>query len=256
MDALWVKKGWIEIDVNGQVVFTPGRWDTESSADAIRHLLEKVLPKLDPKDLTVKIIQENGLSRPLQKFFGGRSYRAVTAAFPEIQIKPWEMKSTAKNFFKSKQNRVEAIKWLADVKLEKDPRKLTLEDFRANRLAGLLRSYYSDSPYYAIREAYPELNINFSDMHRTPRKIHDYPQILLDEIRCAVESTGKPGREIRQHELKISKPAKSHFGPRLFDILHAAGVVTEEDKEYIEGRGIPQANEELRRRRLAEAARS
>lgn len=49
--------------------------------------------------------------------------------------------------------RTEAVKFLVEKVLKKDPRDITKEDFYSNRLSGLLMNYYSNSPYEALLEA-------------------------------------------------------------------------------------------------------
>ncbi len=236
MDAFWVRKGWFELNESGDLKLTQAQWDKNTSIEAFQHLVRKVLKPFDPRDITSRLLLDHGLGWPMMILFHSDTHLIASSSFPEMNILPWEMKSTKKNFFKPRENRIDAIRWLTETKLNKDPRALTIYDFTENRLRGLLRAYYSDSPYLAVKDAYPELNITYSDMHRTPRQIHNHPEILIDEIRTAVESTGKPGREIRRKELNVSKPVRTHFGPNLFDILFAAGAVTEEDRAYMEAR--------------------
>ncbi len=50
------------------------------------------------------------------------------------------------------QTQHDAVRFLVEEVLQKDPRDVTERDFYENRLTGLLR-YYGDSPYEALREA-------------------------------------------------------------------------------------------------------
>lgn len=49
--------------------------------------------------------------------------------------------------------RKEAVEFLMHEVLGKEPRDITVKDFKSNRLGGLLHNYYGDSPYIALLES-------------------------------------------------------------------------------------------------------
>ena len=144
-----------------------GYWsDMQNRVFWIRELASSL--KKDPRDLAYYDFLDNQLTG-LINHYGGSPYKAVSDAFPELGIWEWEMAATPRNFFDSKEHRVAATKWLVE-KLGKDPRDLNKQDFLNNRLCGLL-DHYGNSPYKAVHEAYPELELKPDDMRTRPRAI-------------------------------------------------------------------------------------
>ncbi len=126
------------------------KWkDVSDRVTVVKMLIEKL--KKDPRDLTKEDFEKNRLWGLICHHYGNSPYEAVNEAYPELNIKPWEMIQTPRGFYEKKENRIAAVKWLVE-KLNKDPRDLTVEDFNKNRLRGVL-PYYDDSPYEAVKEA-------------------------------------------------------------------------------------------------------
>ena len=155
MYAWFEKKGWLT--KRGK---TWGQWgeNPDAMAEAVMYLVDVALKK-DPRDIRVEDFTSNHLGGLLRAYYNNSPYAAISDAYPELDIKQWEMSFTPLNFYKDPNNRIAAIKWLVEEKLKKDPRDITAEDFHSNRLGGLLNCYYKDSPYAAISEAYPDLAI-------------------------------------------------------------------------------------------------
>lgn len=61
----------------------------------------------------------------------------------------------------TKENRIMATKWLIEEKLKIEPKealdKIKFDDFKNNRLSGMLWSKLNGSYLLAIKEAYPEI---------------------------------------------------------------------------------------------------
>ena len=140
---------------------------------AVKWLCETKLAKggkpKDPRDLIGDDFYNNRLNGLLDYHYGFSPFKAVSEAYPEQGIKEWEMATAPMGFYEEKQNRIAAVRWLCEVKLAKDgkpkdPRELKSDDFVDNRLGGLLEKWYNSSPFLAVEEAYPELNLNKQDM--------------------------------------------------------------------------------------------
>jgi hypothetical protein len=115
---------------------------------------------------------------------------AKEGVFKTERAYPWEMSVTPNGFYKSKENRVAAVKWLV-AKLEKDPRDLTQEDFNSNRLCGLM-DYYNGSPYAALTEA--GYQINTWEMIKTPMGFYESKENRAAATRWLVQKLQKDPR--------------------------------------------------------------
>ncbi len=152
MEAFWIAKGWYIIGEGGGLRLMPARWHEEpqSKAQAAR-ALARILEK-DPRDITARDFISNRLDGLIIKQYKGSVYLAVTEAFPELEIKPWEMASTPKGFYQDIENRIAATRWLAK-RVGGDPRDIITEDFRSHRMATLLNKYHAGSAFNALLEA-------------------------------------------------------------------------------------------------------
>jgi endonuclease III-like uncharacterized protein len=193
---LVVTKAFPELDIKPwEMKVTPnGFYDKkETRIAAIKWLIEKL--KKDPRDLTQEDFYKNRLSGLYAGHYDACCYKAVKEAFPEMEIKPWEMVVTPRSFFDNKKNRISAVKWLLQ-RLEKDPRDLTQEDFCDNRLTGLLTHQYKGSPYKAIEEAFSELDIKPWEMKKTPNGFYDKKETRIAAIKWLIEKLKKDPRDI------------------------------------------------------------
>ncbi|MBS3068271.1 hypothetical protein J4450_06200 [Candidatus Micrarchaeota archaeon] len=77
---------------------------------------------------------------------------ARTGQFGSDKIYHWEMVKVGNEFYKDKQIRIAATKWLI-WKLKKEAREITQDDFYNNGLTGLLTHHYKNSPYEALLKA-------------------------------------------------------------------------------------------------------
>jgi len=212
-------------------------------------LVEKL--KKDPRDLTVEDFNKNRLQGLIHHHYGGSPYAAVNEAYPELNIKPWEMAITPMKFFHDKENRIAAVKWLVE-KLKKDPRDLTVEDFNKNRLRGVL-PYYGNSPYAAVNEAYPELNIKPWEMIQTPRGFYEKKENRIAAVKWLVEKLNKDPRDLTVEDFNKNRlrGVLPYYDDSPYEAVKEAGLVTEADEKQMRNRGyfgyrdIPSSKEVL-----------
>jgi|GEM_PF-6133397 len=205
--------------------------------EAVRWLAKKL--DKDPRDLTSDDFYSNRLSGLIGEMYNGSPYAAVSHAFPEQEIRAWEMAKSPTGFYEKKENRIEAVRWLVE-KVNKDPRDLREEDFISNRLYGLLASkYYLGSPHKAVSEAFPELNIHPWEMAVTPTGFYKNRKNRIAAIRWLAEKLGKDPREITQREFisnRLHGLINKYYSASPYEALLEAGLVTQEDERYIRGR--------------------
>ncbi len=143
--------------------FPPYTWENRNSlyyAKVLtKYLFEKKLVwTLDDikQKFSVKIISDyklSGMKKALFKSF----FEIIDNAYPN-QILPWELHSTPKGFWKSDKNRMKALKWLFEGKMNGDldviKKNLSKETFKNYGLEGLLK-LFNFSPYNALNFYYP-----------------------------------------------------------------------------------------------------
>jgi len=96
----------------------------------------------------------------IYRLFNYSMNRVFYNAFPNI-INPWINSRTDNNFWKNKNNRIEAVQWLVEERLAIEPRHLKKSSlsrrlFAQNGLSYLFRVFYN-SVSKALQEAYPQL---------------------------------------------------------------------------------------------------
>ena len=96
----------------------------------------------------------------LSKIYHDSTFSAIDAAYPAI-MKPWELKHTPLNFWKSEDNVAEALNWLFHKKLSWSAsdieNKLSIDVLVQNGLSGMLR-WYGGIPYAVLKKMYPNVN--------------------------------------------------------------------------------------------------
>lgn len=141
---------------------TRGTWKTqEKREEALRWLFEQKL-NWDIEDikekLTQKTFKENGFMGCF-KFYNESPYEVVNAIYPN-QIQPWELNKVASAYWKENNNKIKAIKWLIEVKMNWDienvKKNLSRKVFLENGLGGLL-VMHNNSPYELFNLAYPHI---------------------------------------------------------------------------------------------------
>jgi hypothetical protein len=189
----------------------------------------------DPRDITQDDFISNRVYGAMKQH-GDSPYSAISEAFPELEINPWEMLQTPHGFYKKKENRVAAVRWLVE-KLGKDPRDITADDFQSNRLWGLFDEYYRSSPYEAISEAFPD--IKPWEMVVTPRSIFEEREKRIAAVRWLIEKLGKDARDITQGDFYSNRLVgllSTQYSNSPYEALLEAGLVTEQDEGYMRKR--------------------
>ena len=106
----------------------------------------------------VNLFIENDLFGLLKNYFDGSPYKVLDYYF-EGKIKPWHLKQGPKNYFKSKENRINAVKWLIEEELkwsEEDVIKGWCNELlHKHGIDWALRYIDGNSHYYLLDEAYP-----------------------------------------------------------------------------------------------------
>ena|GEM_PF-1875520 len=172
----------------------------------------------DPRDLSTDDLEDNGL-RSIRRYCDESVFKAVTEAYPEKGIKAWEMATTPMRFFNATQNRIAAVKWLCETKLAKsgkpkDPRSLICDDFKNNRLGGLIQyPHYCFSTFKAASEAYPEQGINEWEMATTPMSFYEETENRIAAVRWLCEvKLAKDGKAKNPRELKTDDFIDNRLG--------------------------------------------
>jgi hypothetical protein len=125
-----------------------GFWDSRKNrVEAIRWMVAKTGKKA--REIKSDDFDANGLAALVCGHYGGSPYAALRDA--GFKMKPWEMASAPDGTWEKKENRVEAIRWMAG-RLGKKAREITFDDFVGNGFSGLV-DHYGNSPYEALLEA-------------------------------------------------------------------------------------------------------
>jgi predicted FMN-binding regulatory protein PaiB len=206
----------------------------------------------DPRDLKKEDFHYNRLGGLLHNYYNNSPYEAVKEAFPERNSKPWEMAQTPHGFYEEKENRIAAVKWLVE-KLKKDPRDLTQCDFSSNRLVGLLTDHYNNSPYEAVKEAYPELNIKPWEMIQTPHGFYEKKENRIAAVKWLVDKLNKDPRDLTQKDFHKNRlrGVLPYYNDSPYEAVKEAGLVSEADegcmrsKVNLKYRSIPSSKEVL-----------
>ncbi|MDE1860103.1 MAG: hypothetical protein KGH72_00100 [Candidatus Micrarchaeota archaeon] len=236
MGEFWRQQGW----VNADGTLSRARWaDSGTRVAAIRFLVENVLDK-DPREVTNEDFRSNGLWGLLTHFYNSSNYAAVSAAFPELNIRGWEMICTPRGIYPSPENRVAAVRELVKASGKGDPRDLARSDFESHGLRGLLHGHYNGSTYAAVVEAFPEQMIKEWEMAMTPMRFYESPENRVAAVRWLAEKLGKDPREITQKDFKSNRLLGLldwHYNGSPYEALLEAGLVTKEDEYFMRNRG-------------------
>jgi hypothetical protein len=232
-----IAEAFPELDIKPwEMIRTPhGFFDEkENRIVAVKWLVQKL--GKDPRNVTYEDFYKNRLSGLFDEHYNSSPYVAISEAFHEMDIKPWEMTMTPRGFYENKENRVAAVKWLIE-KLKKDPRDLTMEDFYSNGLAGLLTDYYGGSPYEAVREAFPE--VKPWEMIVTPRELFDDKKNRIDAVKWLVEKLKKDPRDLTKKDFNGNRLTGlfHYYNDSPYEAVKEADLVTETDEKYMRRHG-------------------
>jgi hypothetical protein len=136
--------------------------EKENRVDAIKWLIEDKL-KWSLEDIREKfnkrILEEHGLAT-LMSYYSS-SFEIINEVYTN-KINVWELRmgSVSPNYWKVRENRITAIRWLIKNKLnlshDEVINNLTLGDFYRNKLSTLICEYYNKSIPNAIIEAFED----------------------------------------------------------------------------------------------------
>jgi hypothetical protein len=233
-----IKEAFPELDIKPwEMKSTPsGFYEEEGNRiDAIKWLVRKL--KKDPRDLTQKDFEDNRLGGLICFYYKNSPHLVVTKAFPELDIKPWEMKVTPNGFYDKKETRIAAIKWLIE-KLKKDPRDICVTDFTENGLYGLLE-HHSLSPYKAIKEAFPEMDIEPWEMIQTSHGFYKKKENRVAAVKWLVDKLDKNPRDVVLkdfNENRLWGLINKYYNNSPYKAVKEAGLVSEADEEYMRKR--------------------
>ena len=113
----------------------------------------------------------------------------------------WYKKRGGRAEWHPKWVRRDAIRFLVNDVLRKDPREITKEDFRNNKLGGLLFNYFKNSPYGALRAAGFELLP--WEMTTTPHKFYEKKANRIVAVNWLVERLDKDIRDITHEDFTL-----------------------------------------------------
>ncbi|MBI2971801.1 MAG: hypothetical protein HYY37_05270 [Candidatus Aenigmarchaeota archaeon] len=143
--------------------------------------------------------------------------------------------------------RADAIRFLVENVLGKDPKDVTEEDFLSNKLGGLLRSYHWGSPHAALRSAGYE--VEPWEMPVKPRRFYETPENRKAATRWLVHKTGKPPTTVTAADFyanRLGGLLSCHYGNSPYDALREAGY----EMELWEMEGTPKGFFGIRENRI------
>ena len=131
------------------------------SSILVKFLVEEILEK-DPQKILDEKDESLFIKHKLQNIYRLFNYsfnRVLGNAYPEL-IHPWLQSRTPVDYWEDKDNRISAVKWLVEEKLNHSPEALykaniNRNDFSNNGLSFLFNNYYY-SVSSAFAETYPE----------------------------------------------------------------------------------------------------
>ena len=147
-------------------------WNPETAIEATKWLIDEHL-KWSKKDvqkkLTYKTFEDNKLNGMLSTVFGDSIFNAMNTAYPNVYL-PWDFRHVPKNFWKSKENVMDALQWLIENKLHLSTNELannlTIDVLTQNGLSGILR-WYHGIPYDILEKLYPDVDWDKTKQYKT-----------------------------------------------------------------------------------------
>ena len=194
MADFWIMKGWVKED--GTLAPAPWKYDTGARKEAVKFLVENVLKK-DPRDISALDFQYNRLSAVRKHY--EKIHSAINDAFPELNLKPWHMRSV--RGWEEKENRIGAIKEVVEIK-NKDPTEITTDDIISLGYQTMFHYYKRWPLYSAIIEAYPEREIKPWHMKIPPDGTWDDTENRINATRELAAKLGKDPVNITTDDFK------------------------------------------------------
>jgi len=192
----------------------------EKRVEAVKWLVDYL--KKDPRELESKDFTSNGLGGVL-KYCGNSVWNAVHEA--GYGIMPWEMKISPRGFFKKKENRIMATRWLVG-KLKIDIRELRERHFTDNGIGRVL-DFHGKHPYGAFVEAGYE--VNPWEMGKVPKNFYKSRKNRAAAVRWMVAKEGKPACMVKSADFEKNGLGRvlQYCGKSPFRALKEAGLVKE-----------------------------
>lgn len=133
----------------------------DNRVHAIKNMIENILKWDDSqvkKYISQDTFKQHDLNGLLQNYYNGSPFKALEEAYPDKYL-PWELSCVPTGFWDDKKNRVTAIKWLFETKLnwsiDEIKEKVSQNTFKENGLVTLLGKQ-KGGLYAIIAEAYPD----------------------------------------------------------------------------------------------------
>jgi len=141
-------------------------WEDKSKLiEAIRWLIcdrLNITKREDLLKLQTKDFNDNNLGAAITHF-NCSVYKAISTAFPELNIREYEMNVIPTNYWKDKQHRISAMKWLIEdilkLDLSKVPSTLSYTYIKEcfHKFSLVLDKFYNSNIYLWINEVYPNI---------------------------------------------------------------------------------------------------
>lgn len=136
--------------------------DTNNCILATRWLLDKKLQWDITKiknEFNGNVFKENGFTGLLKWGWNGETFRAINLSYPELKLKPWELKRIPLNNF-TREESIEVIRDFIEVKMQWDEEEI-LTNWRSRNLSshGVFKfvvTHFNNSMYEAINAVYPD----------------------------------------------------------------------------------------------------
>lgn len=122
-------------------------WNKDEGIIAVKWLIEDKLKWNDQdikKNYSKQIYKDNNLYGMIQSCFNASPFEAINSAYPNC-FKEWELPNVPRNFWNSKENCINATKWLIEEKLKLDittaKQKLSYAHFKDNNISSLCNKH-------------------------------------------------------------------------------------------------------------------
>jgi len=159
--------------------------------------------------------------------------------------------------WKNKTTRITVLRKLVEI-LDKDPRDLTVKDFRCNKLASLLWQYYRNFRYEAVKESFPEMDIKPWEMAVISRGLYDEKENRIATVKWLVGKLGKNPIDLKWEDFRnngLASLLHNHYNSSPYEAVKEAGLVTEADENYMRRRGGARFKDAPTSKQAREAAR-
>ena len=179
LDIEYVPKAWL----NGRV--PKYYWNNEDHVkEALLWLFEEKLDIENNNIISGEDFKKYNLYG-LFKLFNNSPYDAINYVYPN-KYKPWEKCNVPRNYWNNEDHVKEALLWLFEEKLDIENNNISANDFRKNKLYGLLTNYFNNSPYDAINYMYPDKYKPWEKCS-VPRRYWDYEDNIKEALHWLFE---------------------------------------------------------------------